>query len=164
MPFDARDMVTLTAQKRARKARTQRRERIITAIITVCREDWRAGVTPTVLNHEGTLRASLRAGFCLGGMGWREADTLAIEIITDAFRKAGAKRPTWKEAQPEWTDGGVIRGTRTRCANCEKPLEMEQRTYCGKLCFDAHRARLARQEDLEKARMLERLRRRRNGR
>lgn len=163
MPFDARSMTTITARKNARKTRAQWRARIVTAIVTVCREDWRAGITPTPLNHEGTLRASLRAGFCLGGMGWHDANGMAIEIIAEALRKAGAKRPTWKEAQPEWTDGGVIRNTRTQCANCLKALELEQRTYCSKLCYDAHRARLARREDIEKHRMIDRLRRR-NGR
>lgn len=137
--------------------RQRRRDTIVLGIVTVIREDWRNGETPTLLNHEGALRALLRSGFCLGGMGWALANETAIEIVTEAFRKAGAKRPAWKESQPEWTDGGVIRDTRLRCANCERPLEPGQKTFCGKLCFDALRGRQAYHQRMDEARMIERL-------
>lgn len=139
--------------------KVQRRASLILGIVAMIRADWRAGITPTLLNHEGLIIACLRAEFCRGGMRWRDADDAAREITGEAFKKAGAKRPSWKESQPEWTDGGVVRSHRTRCANCEGPLEWDQRIYCGKLCFDAHRARLHRADNLEAMRAAERLRR-----
>lgn len=140
------------------RLRASRRDSLVLSIATVIREDWRAGVTPTMLNHEGTLRALLRSGFCLGGMSWPLANQTAVEIITEAFRKAGATRPRWNEGQPEWTDGGVIRDTRLRCANCERPLDLGQKTFCGKLCFDALRARQYRADNIDAYRIRERLR------
>ena len=152
------------ARKAARRAARQRlqvrgREYIVKAIVTVIREDRDNGITPTLLNHEGALVASLRAGLCLGGMAWTVANEAAVEIVGEAFSKAGARRPTWKEAQPEHCDGGVIRWTRTTCRNCSKGLADDQTAYCSKTCFDAHRARLHREDNLERMRAIDRLRR-----
>ena len=121
------------------------------------REDWRAGETPTLFGHEGTLRASLRSGLCLQGLTWPDANRAAVEVITEALNRTGAKRPAWKEGQPEHTDGGIIRDTRLRCANCERTLPPEHKTYCGKLCFDAMRARQYRSENIEKFEVIDRL-------
>ena len=137
------------ARKAARRAARDRqkvrgREYIVKAIVTVIREDRDNGITPTLLNHEGALVASLRAGLCLGGMAWAVANETARDVVNEAFQKAGAKRPAWKEGQPEHCDGGVIRWTRTTCRNCSKGLADDQTAYCSKTCFDAHRARLHR--------------------
>lgn len=147
-------------RKERKRAKVRRRATILQAIIVIIREDWREGITPTLLNHEGTLRASLRSGLCLQGLAWVEANGAANEIVTEAFKATGAKRPAWKEGQAEHTDGGVIRDTRLRCAQCERPLPPEHKTFCGKLCFDAHRARRAYHENIEQRRMLDRLRQR----
>lgn len=135
------------------------RASIVTAIMTVIRDDWRAGITPTLWSHEGTIIAALRSGLCLGGMGWLAADTMAREVMAEATHKAGAKRPTWAQGQREHTEGGVIRDQRQRCANCEGTLEDGQKTFCGKHCFDAMRARQYRQENLDKFQAVDRLRR-----
>jgi hypothetical protein len=158
------DMASVTTRKIKAGPNVQRRATLIVIIADVIREDWREGVTPTLLNHEAVLIASLRSGLCLGGMGWPDANRAALEIVGEAFTKAGAKRPAWKEGQPEHCDGGVIRTTRTTCANCEKGLEPEQKIYCCKTCFDAHRARLYRAENVDKFRAIDRLKnmRRRN--
>jgi hypothetical protein len=91
-------------------------------------------------------------------MGWHDANRAVREIVAEAFDKAGAKRPSWRESQAEWTDGGVIRDTRVTCANCRKGLDLGQRIYCCKNCADAHRARLHRADNLNRFRAIERLR------
>ncbi len=139
------------------RLRKRRREAILQAIVVVIREDWAEGITPTLFGHEGTLRACLRSGLCLQGLPWPDANRAAVEIVTEALNRTGAKRPAWKEGQPEHTDGGVIRDTRLRCANCERPLPPEHKTYCGKLCYDAMRARQAYHDNTERERMRNRL-------
>jgi hypothetical protein len=160
MPFDARDLIKISRKIRG-PGKVRRRATLIWAITETIREDWREGITPTLLNHEGMLVASLRSGLCLEGMPWADANTSAIEIVSEALRAAGAKRPTWNQGQPEWTDQGVIRDTRTRCAQCEAPLEVGQKTFCSARCANSHRAKMAYQHDIEAARAIQRLRRRR---
>lgn len=128
--------------QKIRKAPTAyRRMAIIDAIAEIARSDWRAGITETLLNHEGTMIAALRAEMCREGIDWRAAHEAATELVDMGLCKAGAKRPRWKEGQPEWTDGGVIRHQRIRCANCDGLLDPENRIFCSKTCFDAHRGR-----------------------
>lgn len=159
MPFD---MTALLRKTRKPEPRVPRRAIIVAAICQVIREDWREGINPTLLNHEGALWAALRSGLCLEGLPWAEADHEARDMLQLAFAKTGAKRPTWQQGQPEACDGGVIRTARTTCANCAKPLELDQKMHCSKLCYDAHRARLYRQEHGDKVRALERIRKARN--
>lgn len=146
-------------RKEQKTAKVRGRAAIVTAIITVIREDWRNGVTPTIWAHEGTIIAALRSGLCLSGMGWKVADTMAREVMAEAAQKAGAKRPTWSQGQREYTEGGIIRETRQRCANCERPLEEGQKTFCGKLCHDALRARQYYQDNLDKMQIVNRIKR-----
>ncbi|TVP69081.1 MAG: hypothetical protein EA339_15205 [Rhodobacteraceae bacterium] len=146
-----------TTRKPKAGPKVPRRAIIVQAICDVIREDWRDGTCPTLLSHEGAIWAALRSGLCLEGMGWHDANKAARDMLHEAFARTGAKRPAWKEGQPEWCDGGVIRDTRTTCANCGKGLEPEQKIYCSKTCFDAHRARLYRADNLEKVRALERI-------
>lgn len=142
-----------------RKALTDgRRTVIVQAIAEIARSDWRSGITETLMNHEGTMIATLRATMCLEGIGWRGAHEAAIEIVGEGLTRAGAKRPRWKEGQPEWTDGGVIRNQRLRCANCEGLLEPEQRTFCCKTCFDAHRARQRYHDNIDAMHVINRVR------
>lgn len=144
--------------EKPKKAGFKNRDTVIAAICTVIREDWRAGVTPTLLNHEGTLQASLRSAMCLRGVGWRVADEAAREAVQEALMRAGAKRPRWSEGQPEHCDGGVIRDTRTNCARCERWIEPPQKVYCSKQCRDAHLKWRERIENLDKFLLIERLR------
>ena len=83
-----------------RKALTDgRRTVIVQAIAEIARSDWRSGITETLMNHEGTMIATLRASMCLEGIGWRGAHEAAIEIVGEGLTRAGAKRPRWKEGQ-----------------------------------------------------------------
>ena len=163
MPFDMSALLKATRKPKA-GPKVPRRATIVQAICDVIREDWRNGTTTTLISHEGAIWAALRSGLCLEGMGWPDADRAARDMLHEAFAKTGAKRPAWKEGQPEWCDGGVIRGTRVTCANCGKGLEPEQKIYCSKTCFDAHRARLYRADNLGTVRALEQIRRARYAR
>ncbi len=158
MAFDMSNQIK-RSQKIKAGHKVQRRASLILLIAEVITDDWREGVTPTLLNHEGTLIASLRSGLCLTGMGWSDANTAAKEVVAEAFRQVGAKRPAWREAQPEWTEQSVIRVTRTRCAQCEGTLEIGQKTYCSPRCANSHRAKVAYQNDIEGMRAIQRLRR-----
>ena len=167
MPFDASNLIMAwAARKAAKKARkaqkarskVRRREIIVEAIATVAREAWRDGTNPTLWTFEGEMIAALRSGLCLEGWGWHLANFHAVEIVGEGLRQAGAKRPSWKEGQPEHCDGGVIRETRIRCANCEKTLELGQKTFCSALCFHACRARQYRSDNDDRFHAIDRLR------
>lgn len=106
-----------------------------------------------------TRVAALRAGLCLEGMSWPDANLAACEVKAEAFKKAGAKRPTWAQGQREYTEGGVIRETRQRCANCDGILEEGQKTFCGKHCYDAHLARQHYQDNHDKMQLVNKIKR-----
>lgn len=147
------------ARKLARQAARRRlqfvgRDAMVRAMAALIRADWREGVTPTLLNHEGALVVILRAVLCLRGVPWPAADAGAREAVCAALDAAGAKRPSLAQGQPEWTDGGVIRDTRVSCANCERPLPEGHKVYCSGTCGDAARHRRA-WHDLNDARRLE---------
>ena len=116
------------------------------------------GATSSLFGLEGPLRHGIRSDLCLQGWRWAVADATAKDVVDDALRRVGAVRPRWKEGQPEWTDAGVIRDTRLRCAQCDAPLEIGQKAFCSRRCADSHRARLAYQDNIETARALQRLR------
>lgn len=143
-----------------RKGPTQsRRIAIVQAVAEIARSDWRSGITETLMAYEGVLIAAIRSDLCLSGIGWIGAHEAASEVVAEGLTKAGAKRPSWREGQPEWTDGGVIRSQRLRCANCEGLLEDGQRTFCCKTCFDAHRARLRYHDNIDAMAAVSRVRR-----
>lgn len=144
------------AAKKARAAlRFKDREGLIRSIGIVVSDALDAGEATTHWTFEGLLIAILRAEMCLRGITWRDADEAARAVVIEALTAMGAKRPSWQEGQPEWTDGGVIRETRTLCANCEGPLPEGHKVYCGELCGNAARHRRY-WHDLEDARQIER--------
>jgi hypothetical protein len=147
----------LRARQKPRRLGEQRRKVLVRAIVIVIRADLREGNATTLFTHEGAIRASLRAGLCLAGWAWRDADTEARVVLDTAFAATGAKRPTWAQAQPEYTDGGVVRHERIRCANCEKGLDEGQRIFCSPVCYDALHARRRRLEEAEAADAMVRL-------
>jgi hypothetical protein len=143
------------AAKKARAAlRFKDRAGLIRSIGIVVSEALDAGEATTHWTFEGMLIAILRAEMCLRSIPWRDADEAARAVVIEALTAIGAKRPSWQEGQPEWTDGGVIRETRTLCANCEGPLPEGHKVYCGKICGDAARARRY-WHDMEDARRAE---------
>lgn len=99
---------------------------------------------PTKFAFEGTCRHGLRSAFCLQGWSWNEADTLAADIVSTALNQVGAVRPTWKEAQPEYTQEGVIAELRENCLRCRAPLPEGHWKFCSSLCANAHKQSLMR--------------------
>lgn len=106
-------------------------------------------VEPTPFAAEGPARAGLRGALCLDGWPWSLADAEAELIVGAALTMAGAKRPTWKEGQPEWTQDGHAPLTRERCKRCAKPLPPENFVYCGSVCAQAAKNESKRRWDLE---------------
>lgn len=99
--------------------------------------------------HEATCRHALRVEFILiDGKSWALADYMAATVVRAALHAIGARRPSWYEAQPEYT--------RTRgagclyCANpeCGRPIMRESHQvmrYCSEACRieDKHRRHYA---------------------
>lgn len=142
-----------------RKQLVPRRATLVDVIAVMAFEAWRDGTNPTALTYEGVFWAALRSGLILHhGLSWAVAHAEAGQIVGEGLRKAGGKRPSWREGQREFTDQGVIRDTRERCAQCEAPLEVGQKTFCSSRCASSHKAKLAYQRDVEAARRLQRMR------
>lgn len=59
---------------------------------------------------------------------------MAREMLADAFRMAGAVRPSWNEGQLEWTIEAGTLIERTRCVRCHKPLPEGHHKFCGEIC------------------------------
>lgn len=93
---------------------------------------------PTPFAAEASCRHGLRAGLCLRGWRWPLADAVAADLVAGALRRIGARRPTWKEGQPEWTQDGALPIERERCVRCRKPLPDGHWKFCGRVCSDAY--------------------------
>ena len=109
-----------------------------------------AGDPPTPFTHEGATRAALRAAIILqGGWRWHEADSAVRAVLTEALRRIGAKRPSWKEAStPHYAQADAFTlFERTRCRNCGSKLPPENRVHCSVRCNQAFHVRMKRAED-----------------
>lgn len=102
---------------------------------------------PTRFALEGYTRTGLRSAFCLRGWTWTEADDAAALVVSGALSRLGARRPTWRQGQPEWTQEGVIQPMRSRCIRCEGLLPEGRRKFCSHLCHAAFHMDIARKED-----------------
>lgn len=89
---------------------------------------------PTKFEHEGSCRAGLRAGLCLAGNTWDQADAASDKIVSDALTKIGARRPSWEQGQREHTDPADC------CSWCKGPIPDElfyrptPSRYCSEVC------------------------------
>lgn len=108
---------------------------------------YQAGATASLWGMEGPLRHGIRADLCLQGWRWNEADTMAAEVLAEAFRVAGAVRPAWEEGQRDWTNENQMMTERTRCIRCHGPLPEGHHKFCGSLCGDAYRHHINRLKD-----------------
>lgn len=136
----------LRAKPKARRLNKDRRRHLVENVVIILKTG-----EPTRFALEGSCRHGLRAGLCLDGWKWQEADEAAAEIVTTALKQIGAQRPTWAEGQPEWQEPLT---ERLYCARCKKRLPPPSedhnngipRKYCSRLCLTAashHRARLS---------------------
>jgi hypothetical protein len=131
---ETRAPVTLAPVSSAppKKLARHRREAIIDKLAAMMR---RAEPTPFAL--EGPARAAIRARICMGGWRWGAADAAADDCVQAALARVGARRPDWKQGQPEYTQDGYAPRTRERCARCAKPLPEGNYRYCGPVCAKA---------------------------
>jgi len=139
-------------RKQARKERDAQRGRLgpgradalVRQLAAAIQLAFEAGATATLFGLEGPLRHAIRSDLCLQGWSWTEADSMARDMLEQAFRAARASRPAWNEGQKEWTlDGGTLIG-HTRCIRCCKPLPEGHFKYCSHLCTSAHHNAIAR--------------------
>ncbi len=87
---------------------------------------------PTVFAYEAPIRHGIRSGLILsGGWTWKAADAAAAEVVREVLNQLGAKRPTWQQGQPGWTEEGIARLQRDNCARCGKPIPMERLLQSG---------------------------------
>lgn len=128
------------AKPKARRLSRHRKHAIRDRIAAIMRV-----VEPTPFAAESPCRHGIRASLCLQGWSWPEADAVAVEIVTAALSIVGAKRPTWAQGQPEWTQPGVLPILRERCARCGKSLPEGHRLWCGPVC--ARAAKMDRQRE-----------------
>jgi hypothetical protein len=144
----ARTPVTLArvaAPKPVKRLPSHRRAAIRDAIANLMRE-----AEPTPFAVEGPGRAGVRARLCLDGWPWGQADAAAADVVQAALQIVGAKRPTWEQGQPDWTQEAVLPIQRERCARCGKSLPDDSegwRKYCGPLCAKAAKVDLRTMKD-----------------
>lgn len=111
----------------------QRRRHLVAAASRLLR----VGDPPSLFRWEGSLIAAIRSMLVLrGGWRWRDADTAARDVVLEALRTVGAKRPTWAEAStPHYAQGDAFSLIeRTRCRRCGGRLPPENRVYCSQRC------------------------------
>jgi hypothetical protein len=103
--------------------------------------------------YEGPAIAGFRSALCLSGLPWRAADRRAVIIVSEALRRIGARRPSWNEAQPEWTEPGFSPYEYLYCQNCGRQMELSTalngvtRKWCSDLCRKAVSVRRWREND-----------------
>jgi predicted nucleic acid-binding Zn ribbon protein len=131
---ETRSPVTLAPVRSARtkKLSKARREAIVELVAHLMRR-----AVPTPFRLEAPARAAIRARLCMSGWSWGQADAAADEAVQAALARVGAKRPTWKEGQPEFTQEAVLPLLREFCVRCGKPLPEENYKYCGPVCAKA---------------------------
>lgn len=124
--------------ERPRQLRSDRRAALRGKIAAIM-----ARAEPTPFAAEGSCLAGIRSALCLQGWRWSAAQEEAAEIVRGALRIVGAKRPDWKQGQPEWTQDGVFQLQYERCRNCLKPVPEGHFKFCCKTCSTVYSHRLS---------------------
>lgn len=104
----------------------------------------RQGEPPTLFAREGLMIAAVRSAIVLRGeWTWRDADRASRDVVLEALRAVGAKRPTWAEAStPDYAQNdGFTLVERTRCRNCGMRIPPENWVFCSPNCGAAFHQR-----------------------
>lgn len=141
LPWTPPAAATPSKRVQINKDRRAHLVRVVGAILA------RAEPTPFVL--EATCRHAIRSRLCLLGWTWAKADDMAAGIVRDGLCRIGAKRPSWKQGQPEWTQDGYSPIGRTLCVRCKGKLPQGHRKFCGQLCAVSHHHRMEFLQSLE---------------
>lgn len=148
MQDNARLNMRIHNRAKRRKLHEDLRAQLVDTVVVILKQGY-----PTLFEHEGTCRHSVRSFLCVEGWGWDEADISSADIVLTALNRIGAKRPTWSQGQPEYR-GEEFHGTLRRCMNprCRSILEGSNRIFCSEHCGDVVRKK--RYEDANKARLI----------
>lgn len=138
------------ARPRPRELNRNKRRHLVDTVAGLMKAAKEAGATATLLNFEAPCRHGIRCRLTLQGWRWQDADTAAADVVSAALRQIGAKRPTWAEGQPEWSQNGAgAMIERTRCIRCHGRLPEMHRKFCGELCASSHQMALGRIRDAD---------------
>jgi hypothetical protein len=89
---------------------------------------------PTPFALQAACTHAIRAKLCLDGWPYTVAHAEADKLVKAALDLVGAKRPSWAQGQPEWTQEGVRTRERTTCARCARPLPEGHFKWCSHNC------------------------------
>ena len=126
-----------------RKLNRGKHKHLVERVAAFMSQEKADGRAPTLFTYEASIRHGIRAGLCLEGWGWADADQAAADVVATALRQAGAQRPTWAEGQPEYVQlgaGALIE--RTRCVTCKGTLPEGHRKFCSDVCNSVHHLRV----------------------
>lgn len=132
------------SKPRPRQLNNDRRAHITNVVVKILES-----AEPTRFAFEAVCRHAIRSRLCLLGWTWANADLTAARIVRAALIRTGARWPTWKEGQPEFTQDGHSPIERTLCIQCSKPLPEGHTKFCGQICAWRHHHRLAHLRSLE---------------
>ena len=119
----------------------QRHKQLVAKVAVILRKG-----EPTLFRYEGECIAAVRMKLILAGRWtWRDADRAAREVVLDALRQVGAKRPRWDEAStPDYAQAGTFTlYERVRCKQCGGGLPEENRLFCTTGCRSLWHSRKA---------------------
>lgn len=132
-----------TAKAKPRELNRERRQHMVDTTAALLRTG-----QPTHFAFEGPCRYGMRASLCLQGWSWSDADTAAADVVAAALAQIGAVRPTYQQAQPEWTEEGFSPIERTRCRNCAGKLsgreDRKSALYCSDVCMASYHVIMSR--------------------
>ena len=120
------------AKPKKPKDKIRGKTRIVTVMAVLMRRDFRDGVTQSLFAYEGVFIATMRSDLCLTGWPWAVADQAARDVVGEALRQAGAKRPSWYEGQRAYTQTDVTRDS--CCRQCGGSLKGQQVSFCSSPC------------------------------
>lgn len=136
---------------RKKRINRDRHRHLVESIAAIMHQGREQGA-PSHFTYEASCRHGLRSSLCLQGWDWQDADAIAAEIVAAALNRIGARRPTWNEGQPEWTQPGILALARSRCIRCGTKLPEGHFKFCSDLCGTAFNQAKARQLDAEGSR------------
>jgi hypothetical protein len=129
---------------RRSKMAQERQKALLANVAGVIKLAFVSGATASIFGLEGPIRSAVRAGLCLQGWHWFQADMLARGVLSAAFDQVRAERPSWNEGQREWTIEAGTLIERTRCARCHKKLPEGNHKFCSRVCNTSHASRQSR--------------------
>ncbi|MCO6385910.1 hypothetical protein [Aliihoeflea sp. 40Bstr573] len=145
--WQTNNTVAVAAKPKVRKINRDKRRHLVDLVATVLKSG-----EASPFAFEATCRHAIRTRLCLNSWRWQEADLLAADIVEEALRRIGARRPTWAEGQPEYVqNGGGALIERTRCVRCHGPLEGDHRKFCSSICANAHHGFVSAVREAEEA-------------